>query len=144
VSFVNAPQLAAEHGVQFSESSAIQSPEFVSLITVRGGGHSVSGTLATIGTRIEPRIVTVDGHTVEIPPAANMLVVRNDDRPGMIGVVGTELGRDGVSISSMAVGPSPSTGTALMVLSTASRPSDEVIERLRAGEGILDLHRVEL
>ena len=144
VTFVNAPQLAEEHGVSFSESSSIQSPEFVSLITVRGGDHSVSGTLATIGTRIEPRIVTVDGHTVEIPPAANMLVVRNDDRPGMIGIVGTELGRDGVSISSMAVGPSPSTGTALMVLSTATRPSDDVVERLRAGEGILDLHRVEL
>ena len=48
----------------------------------------------------------VDDHTVEVPPAPHMLVVRNDDRPGMIGVVGTVLGDAGISISSMAVGPS--------------------------------------
>jgi D-3-phosphoglycerate dehydrogenase len=144
VSFVNAPQVATASGMTWTETSSIHSPEYVSLITVRSETHSVSGTLATVGTRIEPRIVTVDGHTVEIPPAANMLVVRNDDRPGMIGLVGTELGRAGVSISSMAVGPSPSTGTALMVLSCDRRPGDDVVERLRHGDGILDLHRVEL
>ena len=144
ISFVNAPQTAEAEGVHWEESASIQSPEFVSLITVRSAAHSVSGTLATVGTRVEPRIVTVDGHTVEIPPAPNMLVVRNDDRPGMIGLVGTELGRAGVSISSMAVGPSPSEGTALMVLSCDGRPSDEVLDRLRGGDGILDLYRVEL
>ncbi|HEY8080728.1 MAG TPA: phosphoglycerate dehydrogenase, partial [Acidimicrobiales bacterium] len=105
VSFVNAPQVATAAGIAWTETSSIQSPEYVSLITVRSSTHTVSGTLATVGTRVEPRIVTVDGHTVEIPPAANMLVVRNDDRPGMIGLVGSELGRAGVSISSMAVGP---------------------------------------
>jgi len=144
VSFVNAPQVAEAHAVTWTETSSIQSPEFVSLITVRSGAHSVSGTLATVGMRVEPRVVTVDGHTVEIPPAANMLVVRNDDRPGMIGLVGSELGRAGVSISSMAVGPSPSTGTALMVLSCDRRPSDDVVAALREGDGIFDLHRVEL
>ena len=47
-----------------------------------------------------------------------MLVVRNDDRPGMIGIVGVALGDAGVSISSMAVGPDAASKTALMVLST--------------------------
>ena len=72
----------------------------------------------TIGTRLETRIVSVDGHSVEIPPAASMLVVRNDDRPGMIGLVGVALGEAEISIASMAVGPDPATKTALMVLST--------------------------
>ena len=73
-----------------------------------------------------------------------MLVVRNDDRPGMIGVVGVVLGDAGLSISSMAVGPSREAGTALMVL-TCDRPvPDEALGRLRADEGILDLHRVSL
>jgi D-3-phosphoglycerate dehydrogenase / 2-oxoglutarate reductase len=71
-----------------------------------------------------------------------MLVVRNDDRPGMIGVVGTELGAAGVSISSMTVGPSASSNTALMVLSTDRQVPDETFERLKAAGGILDLHRV--
>ena len=144
VSYVNAPQLAEAAGVEWGESSSIQSTDFVSLVTVRSATHSVAGTLATVGARREPRIVAVDGHTVEIPPAPNMLVVRNDDRPGMIGFVGTELGRAEVSISSMAVGPSDTAGTALMVLSCDRRPGDEVLARLRAGAGIHELHRVEL
>ncbi len=144
VSYVNAPQLAESFGIIWAETATIVSPEFVSVITVRSPTHSVSGTIATVGARTEARIVSVDGHTVDIPPAANMLVVRNDDRPGMIGLVGTELGRADVSICSMAVGPSPATGTALMVLSCDRTPSDDVLARLREGDGIHELYRVEL
>jgi D-3-phosphoglycerate dehydrogenase len=144
VSYVNAPQLAEAAGLTWTETSTIESPDYVSLLTVRSGSHEVAGTLATQGARTEPRIVAVDGHAVELPPAANMLVVRNDDRPGMIGFVGTELGKAGVSISSMAVGPSPSAKTALMVLSCDRRPDDAVVARLREGAGIHELHRVDL
>jgi D-3-phosphoglycerate dehydrogenase / 2-oxoglutarate reductase len=144
VSFVNAPALAAEHGVTFSESSSVVAAEYVNLISVRSDGHEVSGTLAAVGTRIEPRIVTVDGHSVEIPPAADMLVVRNDDRPGMVGLVGLALGEADVSINSMAVGPSPTTGTALMVLSTSVPTPLMVLEKLRATEGISDIHAISL
>ena len=62
----------------------------------------------------------VDDHVVEVPPSPHMLVVRNDDRPGMIGMVGTVLGAAGISISSMAVGPSPTAATAMMVISTTA------------------------
>jgi len=96
VSFVNAPQLAEDHNLTYSEISTVESPEYVNQISVRSGDHEVSGTLVTIGTRLETRIVGVDGHSVEIPPAASMLVVHNDDRPGMIGMVGVALGEAGV------------------------------------------------
>ncbi len=144
VSFVNAPALASEHSVAFSESSTVVSQEYVNLITVRSGGHEVSGTLAEVGTRIEPRVVTVDAHSVEIPPAAHMLVVRNDDRPGMIGLVGVALGEAEISISSMAVGPSPASGTAMMVLSTSVATPTVVLDTLRATPGISDIHVISL
>ena len=144
VSFVNAPQLATEHGLTWGEASTVESPEYVNLITVRSGDHAVSGTLMTIGTRVETRIVSVDGHSVEIPPTTSMLVVRNDDRPGMIGVVGVALGEAGVSIASMAVGPDPRLGTALMVLSTTSPTPASVIDRLRDTDGIADIHLITL
>jgi D-3-phosphoglycerate dehydrogenase len=144
VSFVNAPALAAEHAVSYGEDSTVVSHEYINLITLRSSGHEVSGTLAQVGTRLEPRIVTVDGHSVEIPPAASMLVVRNDDRPGMIGYVGTELGSAGVSISSMAVGPSPTAGTAMMVLSTSAKASPDLLETLRNSPGIIDIHVISL
>ena len=111
---------------------------------MRSGDHAVAGTLMTIGTRLETRIVTVDGHSVEIPPASSMLVVRNDDRPGMIGLVGVALGEARVSISSMAVGPDAATKTALMVLSTEAPTPAHVIERLRETEGIKDIHLITL
>ncbi len=144
VSFVNAPQLATDHHLSWGEVSTVESPEYVNLITVRSGGHAVSGTLMTIGTRLETRIVGVDEHSVEIPPAASMLVVRNDDRPGMIGLVGVALGEAHVSIASMAVGPDALSETALMVLSTTTPTPAAVIERLRATEGIKDIHLIAL
>ena len=88
--------------------------------------------------------MTVDGHSVEIPPAASMLVVRNDDRPGMIGLVGSALGDAGVSISSMAVGPDAQSKTALMVLSTEAPTPLEVIDELRGADGIKDIHFISL
>jgi D-3-phosphoglycerate dehydrogenase len=144
VSFVNAPQLAKDHGITFGEVAIVDSPEYVNLITVKSGHHAVSGTLMTIGTRLETRIVAVDAHSVEIPPAASMLVVRNDDRPGMIGVVGVALGDADISIVSMAVGPDASSTTALMVLSTGSPTPGSVIDRLRDTDGIQDIHLITL
>ena len=144
VSYVNAPQLAAQRGLEVRETSTVTSHDYKNLITLRSGAHAVGGTLTGAGVRVEPRVVMVDDHTVEVPPSAHMLVVRNDDRPGMIGVVGAVLGDAGISISSMAVGPSPRTGTALMVLACDRPLPDDALNRLSADDGIYDLHRVSL
>ncbi|HEY7946120.1 MAG TPA: phosphoglycerate dehydrogenase [Acidimicrobiales bacterium] len=140
VSYVNAPQLAEERGLEIREVSTTTTRDYVNLITLRSTDHSLAGTLS--GPRSEPRIVLVDDHAVEVPPSEHMLVVRNDDRPGMIGVVGVVLGEAGVSISSMAVGPSRASNTALMVLSTDRAVPDDAFARLRAADGILDIHRI--
>nr|MDA8341686.1 phosphoglycerate dehydrogenase [Actinomycetota bacterium] len=142
VSYVNAPALAESRGLSVQEISASVSPQYKSLVTLRSGTHMVAGTLA--GARTEPRVVLVDDHAVEVPPADHMLVVHNDDRPGMIGVVGTALGDAGISISSMAVGPSEEGHTALMVLSTSEAPPAELVDRLRRSDGILGIHLVSL
>ncbi|HEY2215515.1 MAG TPA: phosphoglycerate dehydrogenase [Acidimicrobiales bacterium] len=144
VSYVNAPQMAEERGLEVREISTATSRDYKSLITLRSKSHSVAGTLSTAGLHTEPRVVMVDDHVVEVSPSAHMLVVRNDDRPGMIGMVGTALGLAGVSISSMAVGPSPEAATAMMVISTTVSAPDEVIAQLRGDQGIFDLHRVSL
>jgi D-3-phosphoglycerate dehydrogenase len=144
VSYVNAPALAVARGLVIEESSSVTSTDFVNLITIRSTEHSVSGTLASVGTRVEPRIVSVEGHGVEVPPASHMLVVHNDDRPGVIGTVGTVLGDAGLSISSMSVAPDKVAGTALMVLSTDVAASDEVLEQLRAAHGVSEIHQITL
>ncbi len=140
VSYVNAPQLAAERGLEVRDTSTTTARAYVNLITLAGGGHSIAGTL--VGLNGEPRIVGLDDHTVDVPPARNMLVVRNDDRPGVIGRVGTILGDAGINIADMDVGQSPEGASALMVVSTTEPVPSTVQDQLRGAEGILSVHLI--
>jgi D-3-phosphoglycerate dehydrogenase / 2-oxoglutarate reductase len=140
VSYVNAPQLAADRGVEIKETRTAAAHDYVNLVTLRGGDHSLAGSL--FGLRAEARLVMVDDHTVDIPPARHMLVVRNENRPGLIGLVGTVLGRAGVNVSDMDVGKSPSGEAALMVVATDDAVPGEVIDELRGAPGILHVHAV--
>ncbi len=141
VSFVNAPSLARERGIAVKESSTSTTRDYVSLVTVRSGRHAAAATL--VGAAAAQRIVMVDDHRVELPFASHLLVVRNDDRPGMVGVVGSALGGAGVSIQSMAVGQTEGdAGTALMLLSTDVAVPSEVAEALRREPGIFEVHQV--
>lgn len=136
VSYVNAPQLAGERGIEVRDTSTSTARDYVNLITLRGGGHSVAGTLA--GLKGEPRLVVVDDHSIDVPPAPHMLVVRNDDHPGVIGRVGTILGDAGVNISDMAVGRSPEGASALMVVATSHPVADQVLASVKDADGVSD------
>ena len=142
VTLVNAPQLADAAGVELREMKSAVTQEFVNLITVRGGEHSVAGTL--VGLDAEPRIVSVDDHAVEIPPAEHVLVIRNEDKPGMIGLVGRAIGDAGVNISFMALGRTAEGEAALMVLATDDPVSSEVCDRLATADGIVSVHPISL
>ncbi len=137
VSYVNAPKMADERGITVTETATTTSHHFVNLVTVRGGGHNLAGTL--VGLDGEARLVTVDDHRVDVPPASHMLVVRNDDRPGMIGKVGTIVGEAGVNIADMDVGQAASGASAMMVLATTEEVPAEVAATLRAVEGIVSV-----
>ncbi|GAC1599657.1 MAG: phosphoglycerate dehydrogenase [Acidimicrobiales bacterium] len=140
VSYVNAPQMAAERGLTWRETKSPTTADYVNLVTVEGAGHSVAGTIA--GLRSEPRIVMNDDHAVDLPPALNLVIVRHDDRPGMIGLVGTALGDAGLNILNMAIGQSPHADTALMALSTSQEVSPDVLDQLRSLPGILEVAAV--
>ncbi|MDQ6927826.1 MAG: phosphoglycerate dehydrogenase [Actinomycetota bacterium] len=142
VTYVNAPALAKSRGVEVRETTTSVTHDYVNLVSLRGGDHAVAGTL--FGLRDEARLVMVEDHAVDIPPARHMLVVRNEDRPGMIGVVGTILGQDKVNVSDMDVGVSSAGIAALMVLSTAQRVPAVVLDELRKSPGIIDVRAVDL
>lgn len=142
VTYVNAPQLATERGVEVRETSTTTTRDYVNLVAVRDAHHSLAGTL--VGLRGEPRIVVVDDHAVEVPPARHMIVVRNDDQPGVIGRVGTILGDAGVNIADMHVGRSAAGESALMVLATSQPASAAAVDALAAADGIVSVHAVDL
>ena len=120
------------------EIASSSSPDYTNLVTLRGGGHVIAGTLT--GRRSEARIVLIDDHTCDIPPAENMLVVRNDDRPGVIGIVGTMIGEAEVNIADMGVAKAAEPGSAIMVIATATNPPVELLARLREAPGIISVH----
>ena len=142
VTYVNAPQLADERAMSVTETKSSLSLDYRSKIELRTScGHSLAGTIA--GLRMEPRIVMVDDHAVEVPPSRHLLVVRNDDRPGMIGAVGITLAKHAVNISNMALGRSDTGGSALMILDTDAAVPAGALEELRAVEGILGVDPID-
>ena len=134
VSYVNAPQIAADSGVEVRPTTSSTPREYVNLITVRGGAHAIAGTLA--GLNGVPKVVMVDDAMVDIPPAEHMMVVRNSDQPGMIGVVGTTLAQAGLNISDMVVGKMADGAAALMVLAIDRDPPPSVVSELESRPGI--------
>jgi D-3-phosphoglycerate dehydrogenase len=146
VSFVNAPQLAEARGLAVSETSTPTSADFVNLVRITGSAGersiSVAGTL--LGKHARPRIVEIDSHSVDVPPASHMLVVRNSDTPGMIGRIGTIIGEAGVNVDDMDVGTNAEGEAALMVLSTSAPVTRDVVEALLAVDGVYDAQAIEL
>ena len=141
VTYVNAPQLAKNAGLEVRETNCATSADYVNLVTLRGAGHSISATLA--GRRQDPRIVSIDDHATEVPMASHLLVVRNDDRPGVIGIVGTLLGAAGVNIADMAVGRTTEPGSAMMIIAPSEPVPAEMVAALRSSAGITSVHPLE-
>jgi D-3-phosphoglycerate dehydrogenase / 2-oxoglutarate reductase len=141
VTFVNAPGLAEVSGCIVTTSQTTVARDYRNMITLQSScGHEVSGTLA--GLRKEPRLVSVDAHDVEVPPSAHLTIIRNDDRPGMIGVVGTTLAECGVNIANMSLGRSPKGGSALMAIATDQELPTAAVSALRGAPGITGVHQI--
>jgi D-3-phosphoglycerate dehydrogenase len=142
VSYVNAPRIATERGVEVRESSSSTSQDYVNLVTVRGGGHAVAGTL--VGLRGEPRIVMIDDLSLYLPPDRHMLLVRNDDVPGMIATVTRAVADAGVNVGDLHVGHSVDGAAAMQVLLTNAPVGQDVVAALRAVPGIASVHSLAI
>ena len=135
-SYVNAKELASEAGIRVMPTASTATMNHLNTITIRSEKHALAGTLS--GALDEPRIVMVDDHAVDLPPAPHMLVVRNDDRPGVIGRVGSVLGDAGVNIADMNVGRNTDGHGALMVIATSGPVPDVVVETVGAADGVIE------
>ena len=129
-------------GIPVLESAEPTAGDFTNLVTVAVTGEAVSGTM--IGRDNRPWLVGVHPYQVEIELDAHMIVMLNDDRPGMIGRVGTLLGEEGANIANMNVSRNVRGEAAVMVLSVDTPPEARVLDRLRAQEGIHSVRLVSL
>ena len=147
VTYVNAPLLAAERGVEVRLTTDPESEDYRNLVTVRGtlptGEQvSVSGTLS--GPRHVEKLVEVDGFDMEIVPTEHMAFLRYDDRPGVVGVVGRILGDEDINIAGMQVSRDARGGHALVVLTVDSAIPPATLDRIVTEIGAYSARAVDL
>lgn len=144
VNIVNAPAVAAEMGLDIIESTINAATEFSELVVaeLRKGEtrYRVSGTV--IGK--SPRIVELNKLYVDINPTGHFLIVINDDRPGMVGLIGTLLGTAEANIANLSLARNRSAGNAVTVIELDAPLAPEVMAAVRGSEGVLTATGVSL
>ncbi|MQA14150.1 MAG: phosphoglycerate dehydrogenase [Pseudonocardiaceae bacterium] len=138
VTFVNAPKLAEERGVDVHVTTAAESPNHRSVVTVRAtlpDGHStwVSGTLS--GPAEVEKLVEVDGRHFDLRAEGQLLCFEYPDRPGVMGKVGTLLGESGINILAAQLSQTTAGTDAIMLLRVDQAPAAGVLEPLGAAIG---------
>jgi hypothetical protein len=149
VNVVNARMVAADRGLRVTEIRRAQGHDFKSAVAVRlrgaaGGERLCRGTLFYAGDQAEPRLVQVDSFSVEVVPEGPLLFVRNHDRPGVIGAIGTLLGQRGINVARLEVGQDRARGEALALWSLDPAADDETLARIRDLPNVVQATRVAL
>ncbi len=132
VNAVNAMRLARDRGIRITESKTSEETDFASLITVTvGTDRGESAVAGTLFNRREPRLVRIDEFRLEAPPEGYMLVFSNQDVPGVIGRIGTVLGRNQVNIAGMHLGRQRPGGRAVSIVNVDSAIPGPVLDEIR-------------
>ncbi|UCR89126.1 phosphoglycerate dehydrogenase [Mycetocola spongiae] len=134
VSYVNAPLLAEQRGVEVRLITDPISEDFRDIITLRGaladGSQiSVSGTLT--GPKQIEKLVEINGYDIEVPISEHHIVMLYTDRPGIVAQYGTRFGEAQINIAGMQIARQEAGGQALTVLTVDSPVSEELLDQVR-------------
>ncbi len=147
VTYVNAPNLATERGLTSVVTTDADSPDHRNLVSVRaacadGTQVFVSGTL--MGIRQIEKIVAIDKLDLDLKPTNNLLFLRYQDVPGVVGVVGNSLGKLKINIADMQVARTDAGGQALMALTVDSAIPNDLIDVIAKETGAAMVRYVNL
>ncbi|MFQ5700298.1 MAG: phosphoglycerate dehydrogenase [Acidobacteriota bacterium] len=145
VNSVNATFIAREKGIQLEEVRTTEPQDYTNLITTvfhrEDGAQAIAGTV--FGRNL-PRIVRLDGFRFDARPEGHLLLVSNDDRPGIVGMVGNLLGREQVNIAHMSLGRDRVGGHAIAIINLDSPLTAGLEDELKRQPGILWVKSVSL
>jgi D-3-phosphoglycerate dehydrogenase len=145
VNFVNAPIIAKERGIEVKEIKSNDAGDYNSMIALRiranGRESYVAGTLFS---KKDPRVILIDEFKVEIVPEGELLLIYNNDKPGVIGNIGMLMGKNSINIARMHFGRETAGGMAISVVSIDSVPTPEVIEEIKRLPNILSVKQISL
>jgi len=132
INLVNALDVAKERTIKVEEIKTNEKQEFVNLIRIDiATDKNPFALYGTLSSNQQPRIVKVNNVYVEAIPQGNMFYINNNDRPGIVGAVGTILGKNNVNIASITFGREVKGGLVTSVVNVDSEVSDAVIKQLQ-------------
>jgi D-3-phosphoglycerate dehydrogenase len=145
VNYINAPVVAKERGIRVVESKSSEAKDYTSMIalTVKTS-QEASYAAGTIFGRQDSRIVRINKFTVEVIPEGHMLVVSNYDKPGVIGNLGTTMGTNNVNIARLHLSREQVDKEALVVLTTDTMVSEDVLGKIRSLPNIISVTQLEM
>lgn len=145
VNFVNAPFIAKERGIEVKETKSADAGDYQSMIGLRiKAKDKESYITGTLLSRKDPRIVSVDGFKIEIVPEGELLYIHNNDKPGVIGNLGTLLSKNNINIARMQFGREAPGGRAISVITIDSPATPDIIEDIKRLPNVLHLKRITL
>jgi D-3-phosphoglycerate dehydrogenase len=145
VNFVNAPVIAKERGIAVKEMKNADGGDYQSMIVLRvktaGKENYLAGTL--LG-KMDPRIVRINNFPVEIIPEGNMLFMYNNDKPGVIGNIGSYMGKCNINIARMHFGRETAGGMAISVVNIDTPVTPSQLEDIKKMPNILSVRVISL
>jgi len=145
VNFINAVSLSKDRGINIRETKLSKEGEFVNLIQMEVKTDKESRKIfGTLSANKQPRIVKIDDNYMEVTPTGEMIVMQNWDRPGIIGNIGTLLGKHNINIAAMTFGRKTPGGKAISVLNVDSQVSAEILAQIRKTENVLEVRVIRI
>jgi D-3-phosphoglycerate dehydrogenase len=145
VNNINATLIAKERGIKVTESKTAQAEEFAHLITTTiKAGPKTSAISGALFANKEPRIVKIDNYYVDAIPAGVMVLIANKDVPGIVGQMGTILGKNKINIAAMTFGREKQGGEAISLCNVDSDVPKKVLDELKDVKDIHDAKVIKL
>jgi len=145
VNFVNAPFVAKERGIKVVEVKSSRAIDFASSITIKVKTKEQENVVegALFGKK-EPRIVRIDKFLLDAVPEGNLLLLQNEDKPGVIGNVGTLLAANNVNVARLHLGRSAEGAEAVSVWSVDTPVAKGLVERILKLPHMISVNVIEL
>ena len=145
VNFVNAPFIAKERGIEVKETKSDDAGDYQSILALRIKTKDKERYFAgTLFSKKDPRIVRIDNFAVEIMPEGIMLMIYNNDKPGVIGNLGSFFGKNNINIARMYFGRESAGGMAISVMSIDSPITPGNLEEIKKMPNVLSAKLLNL
>jgi len=145
VNNINSLNLMKERGINIKEIISNQEGEYVNAIALDIATEKEPfSLLGTLSSNKQPRIVKINNVYVETVPEGHMLFINNNDKPGIVGAIGTILASENINIAAITLGRENQQGVAVSVVNVDSQIPESVIEKLRKTKNILFVKTIKV